>query len=68
MIAAGQRLPVIAQQLVAARASLDSLLLRLVEIELKDCLPSPAAGRPDPTADRLALVVLALGFAILLTV
>jgi len=43
MIAEGRRLPAIAQQVVAARASLDSLLLRLVEIELHDCLPSPAA-------------------------
>jgi DNA-binding FrmR family transcriptional regulator len=43
MIGEGRRLPVIAQQVVAARASLDSLLLRLVEIELHDCLPSPAA-------------------------
>lgn len=31
----------IAQQLLAARGSLDSLLVRLVELELADCLPSP---------------------------
>lgn len=33
----------VAQQLLAARGSLDSLLVRLVEIELDECLASPAA-------------------------
>ena len=30
----------VAQQLLAARGSLDSLLVRLVEIELDDCVPA----------------------------
>ncbi|MFP5343941.1 MAG: metal-sensing transcriptional repressor [Candidatus Limnocylindria bacterium] len=29
----------VAQQLLAARGSIDSLLVRLVELELQDCLP-----------------------------
>lgn len=40
MIAAGQPFPEVAQQLLAARGSLDSLLVRLVELELVECLPS----------------------------
>lgn len=40
MIAAGDPFPAIAQQVLAARGSLDSLLVRLVELELGDCLPS----------------------------
>ena len=40
MIAAGQPFPQVAQQLLAARGSLDSLLVRLVELELRNCLPS----------------------------
>jgi DNA-binding FrmR family transcriptional regulator len=40
MIAAEDRFPEIAQQLLAARGSLDSLLLRLIELELGECLPS----------------------------
>ncbi|MBA3877217.1 MAG: hypothetical protein C0498_09825 [Anaerolinea sp.] len=40
MIAAEEPFPDIAQQLLAARGSLDSLLVRLVELELGDCLPS----------------------------
>ena len=40
MIAAAHRFPDIAQQLLAARGSLDSLLVRLVELELSDCLPT----------------------------
>ncbi len=42
MIAADRAFPEIAQQLLAARGSLDSLLIRLVELELGDCVPSPA--------------------------
>lgn len=38
MIAARRPFPEVAQQLLAARGSLDSLLVRLVEIELDDCL------------------------------
>ncbi|MBI3747300.1 MAG: metal-sensing transcriptional repressor [Chloroflexi bacterium] len=43
MIAASQPFPQVAQQLLAARGSLDSLLVRLVELELHDCLPSREA-------------------------
>lgn len=39
MILGGQPFPQIAQQLLAARGSLDSLLIRLVELEVRDCLP-----------------------------
>jgi DNA-binding FrmR family transcriptional regulator len=38
----------IAQQLLAARGSLDSLLVRLVELELQQCVPNPTArGKVD---------------------
>lgn len=40
MIAGSQPFPEVAQQLLAARGSLDSLLVRLVELELRNCLPS----------------------------
>lgn len=40
MIAAGRSFPEVAQQLLAARGSLDSLLVRLVEMELEDCVPA----------------------------
>lgn len=33
----------VVQQLLAARGSLDSLLIRLVELQLRDCVPSPEA-------------------------
>jgi DNA-binding FrmR family transcriptional regulator len=39
MIAASQPFPAAAQQLLAARGSLESLLVRLVELELRNCLP-----------------------------
>ena len=39
MILARQPFPEVAQQLLAARGSLDSLLVRLVELEMRDCLP-----------------------------
>ncbi|NJD29931.1 MAG: metal-sensitive transcriptional regulator [Chloroflexi bacterium] len=42
MIAARRPFAEVAQQLLAARGSLDSLLVRLVEIELDDCLPAAA--------------------------
>jgi hypothetical protein len=60
MISAERRFPEIAQQLLAVRGSLDSLLVRLIELELGDCLPSEALreevddllrtaiGRPTP--------------------
>jgi DNA-binding FrmR family transcriptional regulator len=40
MIAGAEPFPSVAQQLLAARGSLDSLLVRLVEVELGDCLPT----------------------------
>jgi hypothetical protein len=40
MVAAGDPFPRVAQQLLAGRGSLDSLLVRLIELELGDCLPS----------------------------
>lgn len=40
MVAAADPFPDVAQQLLAARGSLDSLLVRLVELELRDCLPT----------------------------
>lgn len=40
MIALRRPFAEVAQQLLAARGSLDSLLVRLVEIELDDCLPA----------------------------
>ena len=40
MIAARDGFSEVAQQLLATRGSLDSLLVRLVEVELCDCLPS----------------------------
>lgn len=43
MIAAGQPFPEIAQQLAAARGSLDSLLIRLVDLELRMRLPNCTA-------------------------
>lgn len=33
----------VAQQILAARGSLDSLLVRLVELELQECVPNPTA-------------------------
>lgn len=43
MIAAGEPFSEVIQQVLAARGSLDALLIRLVELELGDCLPSQAA-------------------------
>lgn len=40
MIATGRPFAEVAQQLLAARGSLDSLLVRLLELELGDCLRS----------------------------
>ena len=40
MIRARRPFAEVAQQLLAARGSLDSLLVRLVEIELDDCVPA----------------------------
>lgn len=40
MIAGADPFPNVAQQLLAARGSLDSLLVRLVKLELGDCLPN----------------------------
>jgi DNA-binding FrmR family transcriptional regulator len=43
MIATRQPFAAIAQQLLAARGSIDSLLFRLVELELRDRVPNPVA-------------------------
>lgn len=40
MIAASRPFPEVAQQLLAVRGSIDSLMVRLVELELCTCLPS----------------------------
>ena len=45
MVAAGRPFPDIAQQLLAARGSLDSLLVRLVRLELGDCALSQDVRR-----------------------
>lgn len=50
MIDAGRPFPEVAQQLLAGRGSLDSLLMRLVEIELQDCVPT---GRARQDVDEL---------------
>jgi len=42
MIAADRSFAETTQQLLAARGSLDSLLMRLVDLELRTCVPSPA--------------------------
>lgn len=51
MIAAGQPFPAVAQQLLAARGSLDSLLVRLVALELRDRVPDD--GICDQVGDLL---------------
>ena len=51
MITAQRPFHEVAQQLLAARGSLDSLLVRLVELELDDCLP--AADARDEVDDLL---------------
>lgn len=50
MIRASEPFAEVAQQLLAARGSLDSLLVRLVELELSDCLPT---GRTREEVDGL---------------
>lgn len=45
----------IAQQLLAARGSLDSLLVRLVEIELRECMPASDAREEVDDLLRTAL-------------
>ena len=45
----------VAQQLLAARGSLDSLLRRLVELELDDCLPAADARNEVDELLRTAL-------------
>jgi DNA-binding FrmR family transcriptional regulator len=56
MIATDRPITDLAQQVVAARASLDALLIRLIVLELDECPPGEG-GRP--AVDRL--VRLALG-------
>ena len=55
MIAEADRFPDVAQQLLAARGSLDSLLVRLVELELGECLPSEAVRHEVDWLLRTAL-------------
>ena len=55
MIAGGEPFPKIAQQLLAARGSLDSLLVRLVELELRDCVPNREAREDVDGLLRTAL-------------
>lgn len=43
MISQGRPFGDVAQQILAARASLDSLLVRLAGLELDECLPNRAA-------------------------
>lgn len=43
MIRTRRPFPEVAQQLLAARGSLDALLVRLVELELETCLPAVEA-------------------------
>lgn len=45
MIVGAQPFAAVAQQILAARGSLDSLLLRLVELELARCVSDPADRR-----------------------
>lgn len=55
MVASAGQFGDVAQQLLAARGSLDSLLIRLVELELSDCLPSPAVRDEVDDLLRMAL-------------
>ena len=47
MITSHRPFPEVAQQLLAARGSLDSLLVRLIELELDECLPATARYEVD---------------------
>lgn len=58
MIAAGRPIGDLAQQVVAARASLDALLIRLIVVEL-DAFPPGQNGRP--AVDRLVRLALGRG-------
>jgi DNA-binding FrmR family transcriptional regulator len=55
MISAARPFPDVAQQLLAARGSLDSLLVRLVEIEVEDCVPTRVAWQEVADLLRTAL-------------
>lgn len=55
MIATRQPFDAVAQQLLAARGSLDSLLMRLVELELGDCVSNPDARDEIDGVLRIAL-------------
>lgn len=61
MVAAGRPFPDIAQQLLAARGSLDSLLVRLVRLELGDCALSQEARHEVDDLLRAALGRAAFG-------
>jgi len=45
----------VAQQLLAVRGSLDSLLVRLVELELRDCVPARETRQEVDELLRVAL-------------
>lgn len=55
MIGDGRPFADVAQQLLAARGSLDALLLRLVELELHDCLPGVVGRNQVDAVMRVAL-------------
>jgi DNA-binding FrmR family transcriptional regulator len=55
MIASADRFPEVAQQLLAARGSLDSLLVRLVDLELGGCLPDQEMRHEVDSLLRTAL-------------
>lgn len=55
MIATKRPFAAVAQQILAARGSLDSLLFRLVELELRDCVSNPVAREEIDGLIRTAL-------------
>lgn len=55
MIAGDRPFAEVAQQVLAARGSLDALLVRLVELELADCVPNRACRTQVDELLRAAL-------------
>jgi len=55
MIGSDRPFAEVAQQLLAVRGSLDSLLVRLVELELSDCVPARETRREVDELLRVAL-------------
>ena len=55
MIGSGRSFPAVAQQLLAARGSIDSLLVRLIAIELGKCVPNAQARDEIDGLLRIAL-------------